>query len=333
VTSFAWVLPLFVAARFFAGLTPMANDVVQPGLLGDLYDDKDQPRVFAVWRGAATISGVSALLLGAVAAVWDWRAAFLVVALLGVIVLVPAWRVPEPSPGGRPEDVLEASLEAEAGVLPDVDADKAVALTRTRWLWVAAFLYGAASVPLTTLLSLFFDDVYGLGPFGRGVLVAISTAGTLVGLAVGAPLAERDDRQHGTAGLITAMTRSLLLLSVSVVLIGIAPVLLLSVFGVVLTSISIGLLMVSFYPLINRSSTPGQRSRMFAKITFVVGLGAIAAIPVFAIGDSFGYRVTTAVVAAIVGTNVLACVLLRRDHVRHTASLPPVRLGAGRGPA
>jgi predicted MFS family arabinose efflux permease len=101
VTSFAWVLPLFVAARFFAGLTPMANDVVQPGLLGDLYDDKDQPRVFAVWRGAATISGVSALLLGAVAAVWDWRAAFLVVALLGVIVLVPAWRVPEPSPGGR----------------------------------------------------------------------------------------------------------------------------------------------------------------------------------------------------------------------------------------
>ena len=334
VTSFAWTLPVFVASRFIAGLPPMANDVVQPGMLGDLYDDRDQPRVFAIWRGAATISGVSALLLGAVAAAWDWRAAFLVIALLGFVVLAPAWRVPEPPSSPRAADALEASL-VEASLVEgklvvsvdepadaDVDGATPAGLTRTRWLWVSAFLYGAASVPFTTVMSLFFDDVYGLGPFGRGVLIAIATAGTLAGLAVGAPLAERDDRRHGTAGLITALTRSLVLFAVSVLMVGTAPVLLLSVAGVIGAAMSSGMLMVAFYPLVSRSSRPGQRSRMFAKVTFVAAVGALAAIPVFSLGENLGYRTTTLAVAALAAGNVLATVLLRRDHLRHTAALP-----------
>jgi MFS family permease len=336
-TSFAWALPVLVVARLLAGLPPMAADVVQPGLLGDLYDDKDQPRVFAVWRGAATVSGVSALFLGGVASLWGWRAAFLVTALLGVAVLLPSWRVRDPDAGAS-KPSLEASLDVEAELLDearpgsptegldDADGGRAVGLLRRRWLWVAAFFFGASTIPLNTVLSLFFEDVYGTGPFGRGVLIAVATVGTLIGLAVGAPLAERDDQRHGTPGLITAMTRSLVLFAAAIVLIGIAPVLLLSGAGVVLGSIAGGMLLVAFYPLINRSSPAGRRSRTFATITFVAGLGAIGSIPLFTVGDSAGYRAAMLGVAALAAVMALASWMLGRDQVGPSAVHPPVRL-------
>lgn len=326
-TSFAWALPVLIVARLLAGLPPMAADVVQPGILGDLYDDREQPRVFAIWRGAATISGVSALLLGGVAAVFDWRAAFLVTALLGVAVLVPAWRVPEPS-GGRSTPALEASLEAEAGLdEPEhpQDGRSPVGLARRRWLWVAAFFFGAATLPYTTVLSLFFEDVYGTGPFGRGALVTAATVGTLVGLAVGAPLAERGDRRDGTPGLISAMTRAMALLSGCVVLIGVAPVLLLSGLGVVLASIAVGMLLVAFYPLINRSSPAGKRSRTFALVTFTAGLGAIASTPLYTLGDTSGYRLTIVALAGLAAVMAFASWMLHRDQLRSAEAAPVLR--------
>jgi MFS family permease len=290
-------------------------------MLGDFYDDEEQPRVFAMWRGAATISGVSALLLGGVAAVFDWRAAFLVTALLGLAVLVPAWRVPEPSSDGPAKPTLEASLEVEANVLDDPqapeDGHKAVGLVRRRWLWVAAFFFGAATLPFNTILSLFFEDVYGTGPFGRGALVTAATAGTLVGLAVGAPLAERDDRRHGTPGLISAMTRALTIFTVCIVLIGVAPFLVLSGLGVVLASIAVGMLLVAFYPLINRSSPAGKRSRTFALVTFTAGLGAIASTPLYTLGDTAGYRLAIVALAGLSAVMAFSSWSLRRDQVRY----------------
>ena len=325
-TSLAWALPVLVLARLLAGLPPMAADVVQPGVLGDLYDDKEQPRVFAVWRGAATVSGVSALVLGGVAAVWDWRAAFLVTALLGAAVLLPAWRVPDPDSAARPRPTLETSLAAEADVLADAsaaaddrDGRPARGLIRRRWLWVAAFFFGASAAPLNTILSLFFDDVYGTGPLGRGVLITVATVGTVVGLVIGAPLAERDDLRHGTAGLVSSMTRALVLFAVAVVLIGVAPVLWLSLGGVVAGSIAVGMLLVAFYPLIVRSSPAGQRSRTFALVTFVIGLGAVAAIPLFTLGDEAGYRATVLGVAALGALMAFASWRLHRDQLRALA--------------
>ena len=35
--------------------------------------------------------------------------------------------------------------------------------------WVAAFFFGAGVIPLASFLSLFFEDIYGMGPVGRGI--------------------------------------------------------------------------------------------------------------------------------------------------------------------
>jgi MFS family permease len=310
-TSWAWALPALVVARLLAGFPPMTDEVVQPGMLADLYEEHEQPRVFAVLRGTVTLSGVSAAVLGAIAASAGWRAAFLFTAVLGAVVLIPAWRLQEPV--------------AAAPLLRASDAEPS-GLVRPRWLWVTAFFYGACTIPFNQMQSLFFEDVYGTGPFGRGVLIAVATGGTLIGLAIGTPLAERDDRRQGTPGLITAMTRALTLFAGFVALIGLAPVMLLSGIAVLGASIGGGMLLVAFYPLINRSSPAGKRSRTFALVTFTAGLGAIASTPLFTIGDNIGYRTTTFAVAGLSAVMAFASSMLRRDQVRYAEAAPAVRL-------
>ena len=56
---------------------------------------------------------------------------------------------------------------------------------------MAAFFFGAGVIPLASFLSLFFEDVYGMGPVGRGFIVLLRGAGGAVGLLIGARLARK----------------------------------------------------------------------------------------------------------------------------------------------
>src|SRR5207237_9179423 len=69
---------------------------------------------------------------------------------------------------------------------------KAIRSLRRTW-WAAAF-FGGGVIAFTNLLSLFFQDTYNVGEFGRGAVSALFGGAGLVGIVIGGPLAQRQMR-------------------------------------------------------------------------------------------------------------------------------------------
>src|SRR5260221_13764155 len=118
-------------------------------------------------------------LAGAIAAVFGWRAAFVVLALPTFVLAAVAWlKLREPERGAS-QGVATANDE-HGSILEGYRRLRAIASLRRTW--IAAFLFGGGTIPFVTLLSNFFKDVYGAGDATRGLLTGLYGAGGLVGI-------------------------------------------------------------------------------------------------------------------------------------------------------
>lgn len=97
--AFAPSAPLLVGIRFLQGLGGAAGLVVARAIVRDVYPGAQAARVFASLMLVSGLAPIVAPVLGGQLLRWtDWRGIFVVLAAIGAVLLVAAFRVPETLP-------------------------------------------------------------------------------------------------------------------------------------------------------------------------------------------------------------------------------------------
>ena len=300
LTGLVPAVALLFVVRLLAGLGRVVNGIVHPSLLGDFYKPENQPKVFAVHRLADPLSAVSGVVAGGIAEVFGWRWAFIVLAIPTFLLLSGILKLKEPRRGASIDAEL-AEEEASAEPVSFAEARRQLFAIKTlRRMWVGSFLLGVAFLSIAQFLSLFFDDVYGFGPFARGLTTALSGVGTVVGLVVGARLAGKAMASGDTARLATITGLSFVSGGVGLVLLAIAPYAGLSVFFGMVAAAGLGAFQPANYPLVGLVAPPKIRTQAFAWSILWLGGGGVVSLLLFGLGDSQGYRLAIGILSAVV---------------------------------
>jgi ABC-type branched-subunit amino acid transport system ATPase component/predicted MFS family arabinose efflux permease len=318
----AWFLTL---ARMGAGIGRVVNEPVHASLLTDYYPPVTHPRVFALHRLANPIGLASALLIGVLGAMWDWRLVFLALSVPTFLMLPALLKLREPTRGESLDREL-AEKAAAAKSVPFGEARRQLFAIRTlKRVWIAFPVLGIAVLTLSQLVSLFFERVYGYGPTGRGVVTFLSGLGIVLGLAVGQRLATgalqagRPERLATYDGLAVAG------IGVGLVAMVLSPFGWLSAVFNLVTGIAIGTYQPCYYTLVGVVSPARVRAQAYAWAILYLGGGALFAPMLADLGENQGYRAALAVLAAtlVAGGLVVmtAASSVRRDAEQAAATL------------
>jgi MFS family permease len=161
---------MLTLARFGNGVGLLANVPVHNSLLADYYTPHARPTAYANHANAVQAAAMLApALAGGIAAIFNWRAAFFVLFVPVLATTIVATRLKEPRRGATDPD---GGTIADMSLPPKFrEASKVLWSIRTlRRSFYAAIFIGAGIIPLVAYISLYFERVFGLGPFARGVI-------------------------------------------------------------------------------------------------------------------------------------------------------------------
>ena len=299
-TGIVPVLWLLVAVRLGSGLGRIINEVVHPSLLQDYYARESHPRVFGVHRAANAAGAIAGPIAGIIGAQLNWQAAFFALAIPTGFFLAMAVKLREPLRG----ESIDADLAADAaseGHVPYAEARRQLfAVATLRRLWVGAFFFGIAGLPLAEVLSLFFEDVYGYGPEGRGVVQFLFGAGEVVGLLVGVRFAAKA-AASGESGRQAVITGTAFVgFGAGLVLMAATPWSLGSAIFAFVLSIGYGAWQPSYFSLVGQVAPPRVRSQAYAWAILIYGVGGLSYLVLAGIGENGSYRTLVLVLAGIV---------------------------------
>ncbi len=306
------------AVRLLANIGRISNEVIHPSLLGDYYRPEAHPSVFRIHRFANPTSAVSGLIAGVIAARMGWEWAFYVLAIPTFLLLLAAARLREPVRGESVNKDLAERLAAEEGAIPFSEARRQLFAVRTlKRLWLGAFFLGVGWIPIGGLLSLFFENVYGFGPEGRGLITFLRNAGIAVGLLLGGWLANRVVARGRVQHLATVTALSFLAFALGLVAMAVVPWAGVSAAFAFVLSIGIGAYQPAYYSLVGLVSPPRVRSQAYAWAVLIVGTGGLLGIPFAEIGETSGYRLAIILLSVVVALAALIGVsavrFVRRD--------------------
>jgi ABC-type branched-subunit amino acid transport system ATPase component/predicted MFS family arabinose efflux permease len=225
-TGLAPNVTLLGVARTGAGLGRAVNGSTHNSLIADWYPATVRPAVFGVHRAANSVGQfVGPLAAGAIAYFFGWRTPFIVLAIPTFILIMMATRLREPVRGNQERSALGAdkeTVETEEAPASFSEAFRMLwAVKSMRRLWVSLPIVAIASVGLSPLIQLFYEEEFGLNEVQRGFISALAEPAQIVGYLVGIPIATRLMRRNPGllatfSAVLTAMSAlSLLLLIVA----------------------------------------------------------------------------------------------------------------------
>jgi MFS family permease len=187
VTGLAPAVAVLVIARTIGGVGVLTTETVYPSLLADFYGTSALGSVFTSYRWiSAGLGLIGGPLAGVIAAVAGWRVAFVALALPTFVFASLLSRLREPQRGASMGlsmgDPMRSIREGFRRVR---------AIRSARRTWAAAFLFGAGTLPLQTVINNFFHDVYHLGDAARGYVSVIYGLGGLAGIIYGGRLSNK----------------------------------------------------------------------------------------------------------------------------------------------
>lgn len=316
LTGLAPATAVLVVARLAGGAGYTVNTPTHPSLLSDWYVPRVLPIVFGWYLVAySAINLLAGPLAGGIAAVWNWRIAFVVLALPTLVFALLLLRFREPARG----ESMGLALRGEdaMGVLRCFRA--LAAIRSMRRTWACALFFGAGLVVLVSLLSLYFQDVWGYGPAARGAISALFGLGGLAGTLLGGQL--------GRMVVASGRTERLPMISGVMFLVGLAGGMLLlaaatsgavAVVACLICSIAYGGWGPAYYTQMSMLTSPAQRGQAYAWATIWFSLGGILASPLIGrVGDLYGQRAAVVALALLVAVAGLLAFwispVLRRD--------------------
>jgi MFS family permease len=330
LTGLAPVLAILVAARLFGGVGLLATQTIYPSLLADFYPPEGLAQIFTVYLIGSTALGlIGSPLAGGLGSVVGWRPTFVVLAIptfvcaasVARLLKEPARRSALAGDGasgsvdgeGHGEGVGPEAASLEAAIVPGVssgghfdgtirDGFRAVRSIRTlRRGWGAAFLFGAGTIPLATLVSNFFHDVYHIGAAERGDLAAVLGLFGLSGIVTGGLVARRLIAQG-------RLERFPIFSGLAVIEFGVFTLVMARVHSLDASLAAASLLAigaVGFLPayitFVALIAPPKLRSQAYAWSLFFYALGAICLSSVIgAVADAHGQRTAMSLLALLV---------------------------------
>jgi len=289
---------LLLLARAGSGIGKVVNDPTHNSLLPDFYDVDSRVKVYAAHRAANNLGRFLAPLIAGGLFVsilgLSWRIPFLFFAIPTALLVVAALRLREPVRGRFDRRAVGADKEAEEieEQPPSLgEAWRTIMAVRTlRRIFVALPFLTASLLGLGSLLSLFYDEVFGVGAGGRALLFAFDEPFEIAGLLLLAPIAQRVLTQRpGLAMRVLAFAA--VGISAMLAIQALAPTLWVAVPAGYIRAVIGAILTPGIYAVLSLAIPPKVRSLGFT----AGGLFALMGTPIIPlvgwIGDNWGLRI------------------------------------------
>jgi branched-chain amino acid transport system ATP-binding protein len=285
-TNFHWTLGahvliaggLFYAlARCLAGVGEISNGPIQTSLLADYYPPALRPRAYGLQRsgqplgiivGALGAGFVGQFGLGLFHLKPSWRLALVLIAFPAFLLAFLSGFLPEAKRG------IQEGLEE--GELPSfvVSVRRLWHIPTLKRLWIAAMVSGAGYIPLLTFAPLFMFDVYHIGAFRRGLVIAGTGILAFAGFIFGGWLAQRMQR-HTVRGQVFYGGFTIVLAAVAVLLSALGQRVEISLTFYLLSAFLGAIYYAPLTQVTALVSPPRIRSTAFAGAYLFLGLGAL----------------------------------------------------------
>ena len=304
LTGLAPALAILAIARIVGGTGFLSSETIYPSLLSDYYPPKILGSVFGAYRfGAVGLALLGAALAGVLGSVVGWRATYVLLALPTFALVIVALALLKEPPRGATQG-LSASSERQGTIGESFRRVRAIRTLRR--IWVSAFLFGAGTVPFTTLLSTFFKDVYHQSDAARGAIATVYGVGGLIGIGLGGWLSQRAVRQGRPPRLAIINGVMILEFAAGVSLMAGLPVFALSVIAAGLLSVGAYGFLPAYTTLVSIVGPPRVRAQAFGWSLLFYSAGAVVITPIIgSIGDAHGQRAALLVLAVMVAAGGL----------------------------
>jgi MFS family permease len=297
-TGLAVSVAMLIAMRIGAGGGRAVVTPTHSSLLSDWYKPAARVKVFSAHRQANSVGQILGPLFAGVLAAWlGWRAPFIVFAVPTLVFVVLALRLKEPPRGQHeiggppPEDQKPESPWSTMKVLHRV---------RTiRRIWLAVPFLGIALFGIPNLLSLVYEDVYGLDSAARGAIAAgvepLQVAGVFFAMPRVASIAMRNPGFLLRFVSIVGVVDGLLL-----VVLAFAPHVAVAVAVHALLAGSIGTLAPAFFALLSLVAPPRVRSAAFSTVSVFAIPGIAVFLPLIGfVSDNLGIQASMIVMVPV----------------------------------
>lgn len=303
-TGLAVSVLMLVAMRIGAGSGRAVVNPTHSSLLSDYYEPAARVKVFAAHRQANSVGQIlGPLLAGLLAYAFGWRVPFFVFAIPTAVFVILSLRLREPVRGAherRAAGADEAAAGAEDAHETAWATMRTLSRVRTvRRIWMAVPFLGIALFGIPNLLSLLYEDVFGLNAAGRGLIAAGIEPLQILGVFVGMPVVAR----------IAATRPEFLLRFVAVVgvadgillvVLAYAPQLWMAIGVHALLAASIGTLAPAFFALVSLVAPPRVRSAAFSTMAVFAIPGIAVFLPIIGLtSDSFGIQASMLVMVPV----------------------------------
>ena len=287
-------LPAFLIVRLFAGIGRAAVEPVGKAMLADTYPPTGWNRVFAVHNAANPVGGLLGPLLAAIIGVFVagngvWRVAFPVLAIPTVITIIAARRFRETDQQMAKQFIggTTTITGAPKGSGFRDSVGQLTCIPTFRALVVGVGVLGFALVGVLPFASLLYEEEYGVGEGGRGIILAVLATANLVGTLAGGPIGEKlfaQSPRRSTNLVGVGISAFCLALAVSVQFKSIVVVVALQWLAVLCVSVTTAPLT----SVLSAISPPRLRPLMFSLLGFCIALfgGIFGAVLVGAISDA-----------------------------------------------
>ncbi len=294
-TGLAVSVALLVAARIGAGAGRAVVTPTHSSLLSDWYEPASRVKVFAFHRLANSVGQiVGPAVAGVVAYFLGWRWPFFLFAAPTVVFVLLSLRLREPVRGGQERraagaDIATAALEDR----PESPWETMRVLGRIptfRRIWMAVPFLGIALFGVPNLLSLVYEDVFGLNAAARGIITAAIEPLQIVGVIVSLPVVARISSTN-PAFLLRFVAVVGVLDGVLLVGLAYAPNVVFAVMMHAVLAASIGTLAPAFFAMLSLVAPPRVRSAAFSTMSVFAIPGIAVFLPLIGVAsDSLGIQ-------------------------------------------
>jgi branched-chain amino acid transport system ATP-binding protein len=293
-TGLAVSVAMLVAMRVGAGGGRAVVTPTHSSLLSDWYKPAARVKVFSAHRQANSVGQILGPLVAGLLAAWfGFRVPFIVFAVPTIVFVLLALKLREP-PRGQFEGGAPDGHETVWSTM------KVLHKVRTiRRLWWAVPFLGIALFGIPNLLSLVYEEVFGLDSAARGVIAAgvepLQIAGVFFAMPRVANIAMRDPGFLLRFVSIIGVVDGLLL-----VVLAFAPHVAVAVVIHALLAGSIGTLAPAFFALLSLVSPPRVRSAAFSTISVFAIPGIALFLPLIGfVSDEFGIQASMLVMVPV----------------------------------
>ncbi len=186
-TGLAFSVLTLIVMRIGSGIGRSVVTPTHNSLLSDYYAPEHRVKVFGFHRLANSTGQIlGPIVAGALAVAFGWRLPFIVMAVPTLLLVLAATRLEEPERGGK---------DGTTSTEPHLSFREAIrllaAIPTLRRIWLAVPFLAVLLFALPNLLSLIYEDLFGLSELERGIVTAAAEPAQIVGVLVAMPFATR----------------------------------------------------------------------------------------------------------------------------------------------